>query len=121
MRAIPGQPRGMARLRRVLGLDRNPLYRASDRAEAWIRIVVLAAFLAGGPLAVIGGGHWAHHAEPGKVAWLAPVAAVTTLVLVALALLAILRLIQWLFIRRRLAAWDAAWSTVGPQWTRRWP
>ena len=54
MRAIP-QPRGTARLRRVLGLDRNPLYRASDRAEAWIRIVVLAAFLAGGPLAVIGG------------------------------------------------------------------
>jgi hypothetical protein len=121
MRAIPGQPRGTTRLRRVLGLDRNPLYRASDGAEAWIRIVVLAAFLAGGPLAVIGGGHWAHHAEPGKVAWLAPVAAVTTLVLVALALLAILRLIQWLFIRRHLAAWDAAWSTVGPQWTRRRP
>jgi hypothetical protein len=62
MRAIPGQPRGTARLRRIFGLDGNPLRRASDRAEAWIRIGVLAAFLADGPLAAIAAGQGAHHA-----------------------------------------------------------
>ena len=32
-----GRPRWKARLARALGLDDNPLRRASDRAEAWIR------------------------------------------------------------------------------------
>jgi len=204
MRAIPGQPRGTARLKRILRLDGNPLRRASHRAEAWIRIGVLAAFLAGGPLAANAMAQWTHHAgmaevredaarthdvravllqparpvagpaaaaaerqvwvrarwavtgassrtgmvlapvgtatgsvvtvwvdasgglagtppEPGQVAQLAVLAAVVALVLVGLALLAILRLIRWLLIRRRLAAWDAAWSTVGPRWTRSGP
>jgi len=26
---------------------------------------------------------------------------------------------RWVFIRRRLAGWDAAWATVGPHWTKR--
>jgi hypothetical protein len=26
---------------------------------------------------------------------------------------------RWMLERRRLAAWEAAWATVGPQWTRR--
>ena len=39
----------------------------------------------------------------------------------ALSLLTALRLAQRLADRRRLAAWDAAWSRVGPQWTRRRP
>jgi hypothetical protein len=39
----------------------------------------------------------------------------------ALSLLTALLLAQRLADRRRLAAWDAAWSTVGPQWTRRRP
>lgn len=39
----------------------------------------------------------------------------------ALSLLTALWLAHRLADRRRLAAWDAAWSTVGPQWTRRRP
>jgi hypothetical protein len=203
MRAIPGRRRGPARLARVLGLDGNPLRRASDRAEAWLRIGVLAAFLVAGPLAAAGTAHWA--GDPGttgtrasagprhvvraivlqpaspaadlaaartggqvrvRARWLAglsphagtvpapagsaagnvvtvpldasgrpaaaspppgPVpsqgvlAAVLTPVLVALALLTVLRLAQRLLNRRRLAAWDAAWSAIGPQWTGRGP
>jgi hypothetical protein len=48
------------------------------------------------------------------------VAAVASAVL-TLALLTVLRLAQRVADRRRLAAWDAAWSRVGPQWTRRRP
>ena len=32
---------GRARLARALGLERNPLRRASDRTEAWIRVGLL--------------------------------------------------------------------------------
>ena len=49
------------RLARALGLDRNPLRRATDRAEAWIRIGLLAVFLIAGPMAALGAGHWAYH------------------------------------------------------------
>jgi len=45
-------------LSRRLGLDANPLRRASDRAESWIRLGLLTAFLAAGPLVAIGAGHW---------------------------------------------------------------
>jgi hypothetical protein len=203
VRAKPTHPRGAARLARILGLDRNPLRRTSDRAEAWIRIGVLAAFLVAGPLAAVGAGHWAYHpaitaarAQAGprhsvravlpqsappsvptpagaggqawvRAPWLDPGASprtgtvlvpigsaagsvvtvrpdtsgqpaaapprprqlasetglfvVLTLVLVALALLTVLRLIQRLLNRRRLAAWGAAWSAIEPQWTRRVP
>jgi hypothetical protein len=38
MKTTPGRPRRRTRLARALGLDGNPLRRASDRAEAWIRI-----------------------------------------------------------------------------------
>lgn len=38
MRGMAGQTRGIARLARPLGRDSNPLRRASDRAEAWIRV-----------------------------------------------------------------------------------
>ena len=43
---------------------------------------------------------------------------VVTLVLIALALLAAQRLTLALLTRRRLASWGAAWSRVGPQWSR---
>jgi len=200
MQAIPARPRGTARLARVLGLDGNPLRRASDRAEAWIRIGVLVAFLVAGPLAAISAGQWVHDtgmhearaqaarthgvravllqpvspavARRGSKAWararlespgvpprtgrvLAPVGAASgsvvtvwldgsgklaapplepgqvitqtvmvaalTPVLVTFALLAALGLTHLLLSRWRLAAWDAAWSTVGPRWTGRWP
>jgi hypothetical protein len=39
----------------------------------------------------------------------------------ALTLLAVLWLAHRIGDRRRLAAWDAAWSMVGPHWTRRGP
>ena len=62
MKTRPGRPRGFTRLARALGLDRNPLRRATDRAEAWIRAGLLALFLIAGPMAALGAGHWAYHA-----------------------------------------------------------
>jgi hypothetical protein len=62
MRAMPGRRHTTARLARVLGFDGNPLRRASDRAEAWIRVGILAVFLMAGPLAALGAAHWAYHA-----------------------------------------------------------
>jgi hypothetical protein len=62
---IPSQPRGIARLARAFGLDGNPLRRASDRAEAWIRAGLVAIFLIAGPLAALGAGHLAHQAALG--------------------------------------------------------
>ena len=62
MKTRPGRPRGLTRLARVLGLDRNPLRRATDRAEAWIRAGLLAVFLIAGPMAALSAGHWAYHA-----------------------------------------------------------
>jgi hypothetical protein len=49
------------------------------------------------------------------------VAAVMTLAAMALARWAILRLTLAFLSRRRLAAWETAWSRVGPQWSRRRP
>jgi hypothetical protein len=57
MKARPGRPRGLTRLARALGLNRNPLRRATDRAEAWIRVGLLAVFLIAGPMAALGAGH----------------------------------------------------------------
>ena len=153
----------MRRLTRALGLDSNPLRRASDRAEAYLRIGLVAIFLIVGPLAVQDAGHWAYHAEIATatvqamrthqvkavplqptVAMAGPtdadggmrtgtgaqwegtgssvrsaevLAGVMVLALVALALLAALRLTVMFLNRLRLAAWDTAWSRVGPQWT----
>jgi hypothetical protein len=164
MRGIASQPRGIARLPRALGLDTNPLCRVSDRAEACIRVGLVAIFLIAGPLAALGAAHWAYHAEiigapiqaarthrakavpiqpalasadPAKatesklpdigVRWEGAgssartdevLAGVTTLALVALALLAALRLTVMLLNRQRLAAWETAWSRVGPQWSK---
>ena len=42
MKTRSGRPRGLTRLARSLGLDRNPLRRATDWAEAWIRVGLLA-------------------------------------------------------------------------------
>ena len=41
------------------------------------------------------------------------------LVVLASVLLCLARTGRWVLDRRRLAAWEAAWATVGPQWTRR--
>jgi hypothetical protein len=48
-----------ASLARRLGLDGNPLRRGTDRAEAWIRISLVLAFVIGAPLAGWGAGRWA--------------------------------------------------------------
>jgi hypothetical protein len=155
------------RLARALGLDRNPLRRATDRAEAWIRVGLLGIFLIAGPMATLGAGHWAYHAAitmapapgapahrvkpaavrrapvrfdlsragPGGRAWTgargedagpsAPtdevLAMVLTLAAMALALRVVLRLALALLNKRRLAAWETAWSKVGPQWSKRRP
>jgi DMSO/TMAO reductase YedYZ heme-binding membrane subunit len=55
---------------------------------------------------------------PGQVASDAALAAVMTLVAVALASRAALQLTRRFLNRRRLAAWEAAWSAIGPQWRR---
>jgi hypothetical protein len=167
MKTRTGRPRRLTRLARALGLDRNPLRRATDRAEAWIRVGLLAVFLIAGPMAALSAGHWAYH--PGTTAAQVPaapahrvrpaalqqaptitdlprvgqggrvwagrpgegtgrsartgevLAAVMTLAAVALALLAVLRLALAVLSRRRLAAWETAWSRVGPQWSKRRP
>ena len=191
-----------ARLARALGLDSNPLRRASDRAEAWIRVGLLAVFLIAGPMAAHAAGGWARqmgapergagaapvHAvkavllqpataafagaapDPGLLVWVparwdspgaparsgevlaprgSPAGSVVTpwltasgqvtsppergqsadetvpaapigmlgLVVVAFALLAVLQLIKRFLNWRRLAAWEAAWSAIGPRWT----
>ena len=102
-----------ARLVRALALDGNPLRRASDRAEAWIRAGLLIIFLTAGPIAAIAVG------QLGESATAAVLAAVATLAVTALALLIVLRLIQRFLGRRRLAAWEAAWRAIGPRWTGR--
>ena len=204
MSAIPSRPPRTRRLARTLGLDGNPLRRATDRAMTWTRVGLLAAFLTCGPLAAIGAGHWMSHAgmtearaqaadrhsaravllEPapppvtmaaamgGEQAWAlaqwegtgaaprtgevlaapgSPARSAVTVWLnasgkltgpplqpgqvtdrtiavaalvptaLALSLLTALWLAERLAGRRRLAAWDTAWATVGPQWTRRRP
>ena len=165
MKTRPGRPRGRTGLARALGLDRNPLRRVTDRAEAWIRAGLLVVFLIAGPMAALGAGHWAYHAgttaarvpaaapahrvkpaafqqtptitdlprvgQGGRVWAGAPgegtgpsartgevLAAVITLAAMALALLAVLRLALAFLSRRRLAAWETAWSRVGPQWSK---
>ena len=62
MRAGPGWPRWIKRLARALGLDRNPLRRASDRAEAWIRAGLLVIFLTAGSMAALAAGQRTAHA-----------------------------------------------------------
>ncbi len=37
----------------------------------------------------------------------------------AIVLYALVRILRWLLDRRRLAAWEAAWTSTGPQWTPR--
>jgi hypothetical protein len=44
-------------LRRRVGLDSNPVRRASDRAEAWLRIGLAVLFLAGAPALGFGLAH----------------------------------------------------------------
>jgi hypothetical protein len=203
--AIPARPPSSRRLARKLGLDRNPLRRATDRALSWIRVAVVAAFLTGGPLVALGVGNWMHHAataearrqaaqrhtaravllqptplpaatmaiprwgdqawvrarweingaatrtghvlatlglpagslvtiwldasgrltvpplQPGQIADRTVAVAALAPAILAIALLAALWLARRLVDRRRLADWDAAWSAVGPEWTRRGP
>jgi hypothetical protein len=50
------------RIVRGRGLDRNPLRRVTDRIETVVAAVLVAAFLAGAPLAALAVGGWAHAA-----------------------------------------------------------
>jgi hypothetical protein len=45
--------------------------------------------------------------------------AVLAPILLALVLLAVMGIFGHILQRRRLAGWEHAWSSVGPQWTRR--
>jgi hypothetical protein len=59
--------------------------------------------------------------RPGQIIDRTITVAILAPAVLALSLLAAWWLAQRIADRRRLAAWDAAWSTVGPQWTRRTP
>lgn len=135
MQAVAGGPSWTARLARALGLDGNPLLRASDRAEAWIRAGLLVVFFTIGPMAALAAGQWTAHAadagttaqahavqvtgapQPGGWTSAAVLTAVMTLAVTALTLLTLLRLIERFLDWRRLAAWEAAWRATGPRWT----
>ena len=61
--AIPGMSRAARWLREYVP-DRNPLRRASDRAQAAIIGLLLMVFLAAAPLAAILAGSWADGPRP---------------------------------------------------------
>jgi hypothetical protein len=56
--------------------------------------------------------------QPGQITDQTIAVAALVPAVLALSLLTALWLAQRLADRRRLTAWDAVWSTVGPQWTR---
>jgi hypothetical protein len=58
--AVPPATR-RGRVWRGLWPDHNPVRRASDRAEAAIVAVLLAAFLIAAPLLALAAGHWMYH------------------------------------------------------------
>jgi hypothetical protein len=58
-RLKPG-PSRLGRFARGLRFDRNPLRRATDRAETVLLAVIVAAFLIGAPLAALATGAWLH-------------------------------------------------------------
>src|SRR5262249_60369552 len=64
MRGMEISGRWTSSLARRLGLDRNPLRRGTDRAEAWLRIALVLAFLIGAPLAAWGAESWAESVAP---------------------------------------------------------
>lgn len=59
--------------------------------------------------------------QPGQITDRIILVAALAPTVLALSLLSALRLAQRLAGRRRLAAWDAAWSRIGPQWTKHRP
>jgi hypothetical protein len=59
--------------------------------------------------------------QPGQIADRTVAVAALAPAVLAIAMLAALWLARRLVDRRRLADWDAAWSTIGPEWTRRGP
>src|ERR1700722_5490760 len=61
MKAHQVLKRGLTRMSRSVGLNRNPLRRASDRAEAWIRVGLVAFFLVAASVAGPRIAHWAYH------------------------------------------------------------
>jgi hypothetical protein len=107
--------RGFTRLGRAIGLDRNPLRRATDRTEAWIRAGLVAVFQPDQA------GAGARRAAGRPVHGPAVLVEGLTLVVMTLALTGALWLTRALLTRRRLAAWEAAWSRIGPQWSRNRP
>ena len=52
----------LSRLARQFGLDRNPLRRRIDRAQAALLLVLIAAFVAAVPMLTAVAGHWARNA-----------------------------------------------------------
>jgi hypothetical protein len=57
--------------------------------------------------------------QPDQITERTVATALLALAVLALLVLAVLRLARAIADRRRLAAWDAAWTAVAPEWTRR--
>ena len=55
--------RWVTALARRMGVDANPLRRGCDRAEGWVRLGLVVAFLVASPLAAIGLGHLTNDAS----------------------------------------------------------
>jgi len=127
MSTVSGLRHWRKRLSRALGFDRNPLRRASDRMEAWLRAGLLIVFLTAGPIAALAAGRWTAAAagtgtgapHQGGATGAAVLTAVMTLAVMALALLTVHRLVKRFLDWRRIAAWEADWRATGPRWTGR--
>jgi len=48
-------------------------------------------------------------------------AAVVATIALGIVLLGLAWAGRWVLDRRRLAGWEAAWASVGPQWTKQFP
>jgi hypothetical protein len=55
---------------------------------------------------------------PGQVSYRATLAAATAVIALGVLLACLALLGRWVLDRRRLAAWETAWRSVGPQWSR---
>jgi hypothetical protein len=110
-------------LARRLGMDGNPLRRRSDRIAVCLGALLVALFLIGAPVLGVAAFGWASHAGAGPLGHAAAVrgftAAAFATATLGIVVCCLARAGRAVLDRHRLAAWEAAWSAVGPLWTRR--
>jgi len=121
-----GTGRGLRAGMRNLWPDRHPLRRPVDRLQARLMAALAVAFLAaagtrtGATLAI-----WTNRAgtptrapmPPAEVTHQAVLTGTLAVAVVALSFIVCALVIRRILDRRRMAAWDAEWSSAGPQWS----